>query len=65
MTASKFIVTAAAVSSLILGASSKVPGTTLSSVVASSRSNGLFGVGEDARIAQGLSFTSIRGGSLG
>lgn len=64
MTASKFIVTAAAVSSLVLSASSTVPKTPVSSIVASSRKS-LFGIGEDARFGQGWSLDSLRGGSLG
>ncbi len=62
MTASKFIITAAALSSLLIGASANAP--QINSIVASS-STGFFGL-NDASVRQGWSIaTSLRGGSTG
>ncbi len=65
MTASKFIITATALSSLLLSASSNVPKPSISSIVASSRS-GHFGLTGEYRLGQGWTMASVpRGGSLG
>ena len=67
MTASKFIITAAAVSSLMMSASStKIHAPpTISSLVASSRS-GLFGLNREKEMSHGWNVASVlRGGSTG
>ena len=62
MTATKFIITAAALSSLLLTASATAP--QINSIVASS-SKGFFGLNEKS-VRQGWNIaTSIRGGSTG
>lgn len=67
MTASKFIITAAAVSSLLVSVSSSrihAP-PTISSLVASSRS-GLFGLNREKEMSHGWNIASVlRGGSTG
>mmetsp|Transcript_9840 Transcript_9840/g.12462 ORF Transcript_9840/g.12462 Transcript_9840/m.12462 type:complete len:927 (+) Transcript_9840:183-2963(+) len=63
MTASKFIITAAAVSSLLLSVSSTVPQSSITSMVASSR-NGFFGMNNHLALRQGWNIAStLRGGS--
>ena len=67
MTASKFIITAAAVSSLLVSVSSSRIHSppTISSLVASSRS-GLFGLNREKEMSHGWNIASIlRGGSTG
>ena len=62
MTAARYIITAAAVSTLLVGAAANAP--SINSIVASS-SKGFFGV-HDSSIRQGWNIaTSVRGGSTG
>eukprot|EP00551_Chaetoceros_affinis_P005635 CAMPEP_0203675386 /NCGR_PEP_ID=MMETSP0090-20130426/20169_1 /ASSEMBLY_ACC=CAM_ASM_001088 /TAXON_ID=426623 /ORGANISM="Chaetoceros affinis, Strain CCMP159" /LENGTH=926 /DNA_ID=CAMNT_0050541565 /DNA_START=32 /DNA_END=2812 /DNA_ORIENTATION=+ len=64
MTASKFIITATALSSLLLSVSSNVPKPSISSIVASSRS-GHFGLTAENGLRRGWTMASVlRGGSL-
>jgi hypothetical protein len=72
MTASKYIITATALSSLLLSVSSSSSSASsgmikpsISSIVASSRS-GLFGVRDELSMSQGWSLAAtLRGGSMG